>query len=169
MEEASDADLVTAILAGDGSRFAEVVRRFDCGVRRVVARSVADPDGREELVQRTFCLAFRRLGTLADPGRLDRWLLRIARNCVADHHRRQRPHLPLERAAGVEARAADSTWVWEEVAALRPAQAEVLRLRYRDRMSYEEIARRLDVPASTVRGRVHLARKALRARLEDSR
>ena len=59
-------------------------------------------------------------------------------------------------------------WIWEEVAQLEEIHAEVLHLRYRESLTYAEIAARLGLPHSTVRGRIHLARRALRARLGDS-
>ena len=76
------AGMVDAILSGEVHRFGEVVERFDRPVRRIIERSVRDPDSREELVQQTFYLAFKRLESLNDPTRLEPWLARIATNCV---------------------------------------------------------------------------------------
>jgi RNA polymerase sigma-70 factor (ECF subfamily) len=135
-------------------------------VRAVVSRGVRDPLRRDEIVQQTFCLAFRRLGTLAAPERLRAWLLAIARNCVADDRRRSARHavLPLRDRP---APARPPGWIWEEVAILPAALAEVLRLRYRVGLALGEVAARLGVPASTVRGRIYTARRALRRRLEE--
>jgi len=87
MADDSVAALVAAIREGEVGLFSEVVCRFDRAVRAVVARSVRDPDGREELVQQTFYLGFRRLDTLAAPERLRAWLVSIARNCVKEERR----------------------------------------------------------------------------------
>jgi len=166
MAETSDAALVAAVRAGEAGRFAEIVRRFDRPVRALVGRGVRDPLARDEIVQQTFWLAFRRLGTLAAPERLRAWLLAIARNCVADDRRRR----AREKALPLRDRPAPARppgWIWEEVATLPAAHAELLRLRYRDGYSLAEIGARLGVPASTVRGRVHAARRALRRRLEE--
>jgi len=160
MADASDAALVAA------RRFDEIVRKFDRPVRAVVGRGVRDPQRCDEIVQQTFCLAFRRLGTLAAPERLRAWLLAIARNCVADDRRRRARHnvLPLrDRPAPPH----PPGWIWEEVATLPPALAEVLRLRYREGLGLCEIASRVGVPASTVRGRIYTARRALRRRLKE--
>ena len=138
-------------------------------VRRFLPRL---PDAREEIRQETFFLAFQRLHQLRKPEKLEPWLVRIARNCVADHERRA----IRRRAASLPADLADAPtrggWIWEEVALLPGSLAEVLRRRYLEGRTYREIARLLDVPVSTVRGRIHLARRALRRRLtarEDER
>lgn len=159
------AALVAAIREGEVNLFSEVVRRFDRSVRALVARSVLDPDGREELVQRAFYLGFRRLDTLAAPERLGAWLLSITRNCIRDYHRREAREARLRFARAGDRAPVPPTWIWEEVDALPPALAEVLRLRYRQGCTYAETAARLGVTVATVRGRLYEARRALRRRL----
>jgi RNA polymerase sigma-70 factor (ECF subfamily) len=151
-------------------RFVELVERHDRTVRAVVERSVRDPLLREELIQQTFCQAFRGLPELEQPERLEAWLARIARNAVIDAlrrrevlRRREQPLDDLDLPARPDARAG---WIWDEVARLDADDREVLALRYRDGLSYREIATRFGVPDSTVRGRVYEARRALRVRLE---
>jgi RNA polymerase sigma-70 factor (ECF subfamily) len=170
MSGPSDLELVQAILSGNTALFADVVRRYDRRVRHVVERGVRDPDSREELVQRTFYQAFRKLPALADPRKLEAWLLRIARNGVAEFHRQQRTRpQPLTDRGALDGSMPPTTssWVWEEVRRLSPCSRDALELRYRQGSSYAEIARRLNVPLSTVRGRIYQARRELRKRLAD--
>ncbi|TAH34428.1 MAG: RNA polymerase sigma factor [Planctomycetota bacterium] len=171
-----DSVLVARILGGELSLFGQVVRRHDRKLRQLIRWSVRDPDAQEELVQQTFYLAFRNLERLSDPEKLESWLLRIARNCAADHHRshgaRKEEPLPADlEAAPPPALPAPlaSGDVWESAGRLAGEHRTVLELRYRRGLSYSEIARRLGVPVSTVRGRVHLARQALRQRLAQDR
>jgi RNA polymerase sigma factor (sigma-70 family) len=67
--------------------------------------------------------------------------------------------------ASLSAAPASTSWIWEEVSRLSPLAAEILELRYRQGLSYAEIADRLQVPRSTVRGRIYQARRELRQRL----
>jgi RNA polymerase sigma-70 factor (ECF subfamily) len=165
----SDGELVTAILGGATERFGELVRRYDRRVRATVAERVRGRQVREELVHQAFYRAFRSLGQLEDPERFEAWLVRIAARCCTDHLReragRDGREQPLE---GSEVRGTNETdgWIWEEVQRLPRALAEVLVLRYRARCSYREIAERLRLPESTIRGRIYEARRALRQRLE---
>lgn len=165
-----DAVLIARILDGELSLFGQVVRRYDQRVRQLIQWSVRDSHAQEDLVQQTFYLAFRRLEQLRDPRQLESWLLRIARNCAADHLRRQNDRMPGPLPAEIPAAEApaDAVQVWAEVRRLPAEQREVLELRYQRGLSYEQIASRLQVPASTVRGRVYQARKALRAKIESA-
>lgn len=162
-----DSTLVEEILAGNTARFGDVVRRHDAAVRRVVTRRLADPDAVEEVVQQTFYLAFRRLDQLDRPGKLRGWLTAIARHCVVDFLRREERRSEAVELNRIEAVARDRSaeWIWTEVERLGAIHREVLGLRYRSGLSYEEIAAELGVPVSTVRGRVYEARKQLRERL----
>ena len=169
MADDSVAALVAAIREGEVGLFCQVVCRFDRAVRAVVARSVRDPDGREELVQQTFYLGFRRLDSLAAPERLRAWLVSIARNCVKDYHRRRAREARLQLASAVERPPPPATWIWEEVDTLAAPLAQVLRLRYQQGCTYAETAARLDVSVATVRGRLYEARRALRLRLKEER
>lgn len=172
MSSHADSALVHAVLAGEVPRFGELVARYDAKVRAVVGRLLADPEAREDAVQETFYRAFRHLGDLDRPERFGAWLVGIARNAAAEQGRRaaRREALVLARLEGVERAArggAPLAWIWEEVGRLAPDQAQVLRLRYAEGSSYGEIARRLGLPESTVRGRIYLARRALRRRLAE--
>ena len=173
--EESSRTLVAAIVAGDAARFAEVVRRHDRRVREIVARGERDPARREELVQQTFYQAFRRLADLEVPDQLEAWLVTIARNAVADAARRRATREQRERPlAGLEPTliAPDElqqrrAWIWDEVLQLAPIHRDVVELRYRHGLDWDEIAARLGVPRSTVRGRLYEARRALRQRLTN--
>jgi RNA polymerase sigma-70 factor (ECF subfamily) len=160
-----DAQLVQAILEGDTALFADVIRRHDAQVRAIVERRIRDADSRDEIVQHTFWLAFRKLSVLTDRSKLAAWLARIARNAVSEFRRRRRAApAPLGEHLASD-RAPVAGWIWEEVAQLSPLAREALELRYRHGLSYAEIADLLQVRRSTVRGRIYQARRELRQRL----
>jgi RNA polymerase sigma-70 factor (ECF subfamily) len=160
---------VRAVLAGDVSRFGEIVGTFDGRVRRIVARTLRDVHALEDVVQEVWIRVYRQLATLLELRAADAWIGRIARNCVLDHHRARqrlpRVGLQLDDVAGAQR----TDWVWELVEAMPGAQAELLSWCYRDGRSYAEIGERLGVPASTVRGRLYDARNALRRLIEQRR
>jgi RNA polymerase sigma factor (sigma-70 family) len=160
---------VAAVLAGDVSRFGEIVRAFDGRVRRTVARTLHDVHALEDVVQEVWIRVYRQLAQLLELRAAEAWIGRIARNCVLDHHR-QRQRLPqLGLGADDVAGAEHKDWVWELVDSMPGAQRELLTWCYRDARSYAEIAERLGVPASTVRGRLYDARLALRRLIEQRR
>ena len=159
---------IEAARSGNRSDFDDLVRGFEGPVRRLVISRVRDPQAIEEIVQEVWWRAFRHLPSLEDAGRFEAWLARIARRCVADHFRRGRQSEPLEPLADTVPDRADATWVWEQVDQLEPDLRDVLVRRYREHRSYAEIAALLRVPVSTVRGRLYLARSALRRQLTAS-
>ena len=172
---ASDSELVTAIIDGEIHRYGEVVQRFDDRVRGAIAREVTDRAAIEDLVQETFYKAFLHLDKLKEPQRLEGWLLAIARTCVADHFRKRvrakseqnNSELCVNSSIAQEEGSLGREWIWDEVEKLASEHGEVLRLRYRNSMTYEEIAAHLNIRESTVRGRIFEARRSLKKRLRD--
>ncbi len=166
-----DGSIVQEVLSGSAIRFSELVARYDRRVRIEIARHVDDPTSREDAVQEAFYKAFKNLGSLERPERFGAWLAEIARRVGVDHHRRRlhrEPTRPLPESSEETLPSPGSTthaWIWEEVGQLRPHFSEVLTLRYRQGRSYGEVAHRLGIDHSTVRGRIFEARRALRARL----
>jgi RNA polymerase sigma-70 factor (ECF subfamily) len=168
----SDERLVAAVRAGSPESFGALVARHDRRVRAYLGPRTASAGELEELVHQTFYLAFRHLARLDDAARFEAWLIAIAARGAREHARARAAE--RERARGTPREpSADPRqapdWIWEEVGELSGLLAEVLHLRYRLSLSYREIAAHLGVPESTVRGRIHEARKALRARLDEER
>ena len=170
-----DSELVAAVMDGELHRYGEIVERFDQRVRRTIRRNVSEAALLEDLVQETFYRAFKQLHKLKDPTQLEAWLVTIAHHCVMDHFRQANRRSDRERKAvetqqarqREQAQSAKTRWIWEEVAELSAANMEILRLRYQWALSYQEIANRLGVPESTIRGRIYEARKSLKRRLID--
>jgi RNA polymerase sigma-70 factor (ECF subfamily) len=170
-------EAITAVLAGDINRFAQIVRCQEAEVRRLVKWYVKDPALEDDIVQETFFKAFKSLATLSDPHKLEPWLKTIARRCIVDQFRRQLPEdlngnheqTAVQLAIGEQHHVStrDERWIWSEVECLDSIYQEVLRRRYVECQSYAEIAQALNLPESTIRGRLFEARQRLRKRLES--
>ncbi len=138
-------------------------------VRAFLSARVSDPASVEDLLQETFVVALARGVPAEHPGR---WLLGVARNKLLHHLRDRRDAAPAidlpaptpgpaDRSSAAEERAR----VRRAVAALEPDLREVIALRYQGGLTYREIAAQLDLPWTTVQGRLKRARIALRAAL----
>lgn len=111
----------------------------------------------------------RPAGYDAGKGPLKPWFMRIVRNRCLDLLRRRRPSgEPVEeiadQAAGPEqiVETHDRDRVLElALAAIDPAQREIIVLRDYMDLSYADIARVLEIPQGTVMSRLHRARLAL--------
>lgn len=177
-----DAATVARAQQGDEAACRALVRRHQQPVFAVIAR-VLGPRGQlalvPDLAQETFLRVFRQLGRFAPEreGRLSSWILTIAARVALDELKRRRPQVGLGRDAAeeVEARGvggADATGeplaeqeaklqIERALAVMPPGQRAVLLLRVVNELSYEDIARQLDLEVGTVRSRLARARAAL--------
>ena len=136
-------------------------------LRAFLSRRVRAPGDVDELLQVISLKAVEKLSSLRDPGRLDRWLLRIARNALVDQVRRRG-----EQALSVELRAETSV-AHEQVRAelsacvvpflnqLPPIYGDALRAIDLEGGSQKELAERLGLSHSAVKSRVQRGRKLL--------
>jgi RNA polymerase sigma-70 factor (ECF subfamily) len=159
-----------------GAAFERLVRLW----QQPVARFLFHLIGRDELVadlcQEVFLRVYEHRGRYRETGTFSSWLFRIALNVVRDVRRRRRPE-PHDfgdvelAAAGPSPEAACEQaecgrLVARTVAELPEPLRVVLVLRHYEEMSFEQIARLLGEPASTVKSRFRAALQHLRQRLQ---
>jgi len=160
--EEPDPAALRAAAGGDVAAFTALVRSYQAAVWRFVRHLVGDAALAEDLTQETFLRVHRGLAGFDGRSRFTTWLFRVARNTAIDElrarERRDRLSLPEATTApspehGHELRAAlDSLPVDLREAILA---VEVLGV------SYADAAVMLDIPAGTVKSRVHRARERL--------
>lgn len=135
-----------------------------------------DPEACQDVVQDVMELALRHVADLRDPDALPAWLRVVTINCCRQRQRRAR-----EESVGLVVKPEQESESTYRVALrrelLRSVRAAVADLPEKNRLalllhlvhgwSYEAIARALDVPLTTVEGRIHRARQALRRSHED--
>jgi RNA polymerase sigma-70 factor (ECF subfamily) len=167
----SEADLVRRLRQRDESAFRILVERHEAVVRAYAAGLLRDPHEAEDAAQETFLRAFRRLGAYRGEGTLLAWLLRICRNHCLDRLRARPPQavalredmtLSRDDPAGAAAVVVDRERLLTAIASLSEPLQEAFVLRELRGLSYEEVARALDVPVGTVRSRLHAAGAQLR-------
>ncbi|MGI5491502.1 RNA polymerase sigma factor [Microtetraspora malaysiensis] len=176
-----DADLIGESRT-DPEAFAVLFDRYSSMLYRYVSQRLG-PEVAEDLVGETFLIAFARRDRY-DAAYPDArpWLFGIVTKLVSRHRRteaaRYRALLrspaddvvdsPADRvAAGVTARSARPALA-RALAALPARDRDVLLLFAWGDLSYEEVARALDIPIGTVRSRLNRARKKVRAALGDT-
>ncbi|MBS0657923.1 MAG: RNA polymerase sigma factor SigZ [Verrucomicrobia bacterium] len=155
--------------AGVESLWREFARPLRAFLRSRV-RNDADAD---DLLQNVFLRIQRGAQQLRDPARLQGWVFRIARNALADHHRRG----PREQPTADLPELIESL-DGEELVDLRPALRRMIRelpedfraailLTEFEGLSQVELARRLGLSVSGAKSRVQRARAELRRMLDD--
>lgn len=155
--------------AGDETAFTQLLREF--GARTLAyARGLVGDDA-DDVQQEAWLAVYRGIRHLNDPAAFPVWLFRTTRHRALNwlrRHRRERELLddvPLEQvpvvAADDDAVRLDGPELTAAIAGLPPPQREALLLRYRDDLSYAQIALVVGCPIGTVRARLHYAKKRL--------
>jgi RNA polymerase sigma factor (sigma-70 family) len=175
-----DATLIRRSLA-DGEQFARVYDRHAATLHRYAARRLG-AEAAEDVVAETFLAAFRARHRydLARPDAMP-WLFGILTREVSRRRRTERNHYRLlaatppdlpqagpadDVAAAVTAYAARAPLA-RALAALKPADRDVLLLVAWADLTYAEVAAALGVPVGTVRSRLNRARRIVRGALAD--
>lgn len=173
---------VLAAQAGDLRAFDALVLRFRPAVRAVVRSLLDSEEMCEDVGQAVFLAAFRHIRSLDRPERFAPWLHAIARNEARRAYRAGKPTRALDEldALVIKASRAMSTAAWDSVdasldagpvaralAELDENHATCARLVYIEGWSVADVAGFLDLPVTTVKWRLHEARRALRGRFPD--
>lgn len=129
----------------------------------------------EELTARTFEKAWRaRHRYRRDLAAFSTWLMAIARNVAADHHRGRRPHVPLDEAMVVASgaatpeddavRASDAQRLSTLIQTLPERERDLIALKFGADMTNRAIARTMGLTESNVGTILHRAMQTLRQR-----
>ncbi len=183
-----DRVLVEKTKLGERTAFAELVELYKDKIFNYLYRLTGSREDAEDLAQETFLRAYAKIDTFDTTLRFSPWIYRIAQNAAVDMMRRRKPMLYLDEPiasdteSGIAWQVASDcpgpeeqvsfthlkSEIEETIMQLPTAYRAVLLLRYTQEMSYEDMARTLELPVTTVKTRLHRAREALRIRLLSS-
>lgn len=148
---------------GDPLALQELVRQVSPYVGRICG-AIALEDG-EDAMQEALIAIVRGVPSLREPGAFKAWVRRVAVREAVRVARRRRPTEQIdENLEAGEVEIDDSVDVRAALAALRPDQRAVLVLRDLDGYSERDVAELLNLPAGTVKSRLHRARAAFAQR-----
>ena len=157
---------------GDAEAFAALVRRFQDMAVGYGYSILHDFQLAEDAAQEAFFEAYRTLSKLREPAAFAGWFRRIVfKQCDRITRRHVVATVPLEaapdpvQATDEEERKAE---VFEAVRQLPEHERSAMTLFYIGGYSMDEVATFLEVPVSTVKGRLHSARERLRTMLLDT-
>jgi RNA polymerase sigma-70 factor (ECF subfamily) len=173
-----DQEIAQRLKQRDAGAMSELYDKYGGLLYSVILRSVANAATAEDLVQETFLRIWNRIHTFdVERGRLEGWIVTIARNRAIDYLRSLRSQ-PSESSATLEDLEHSGLFVTRETEAdrltrrkavgaaldrLNEEQREVLELTHFQGLTQTEIAQRLHKPLGTVKSLVRSALKLLRA------
>jgi RNA polymerase sigma-70 factor (ECF subfamily) len=165
----TDEDLVVAAINGDVDSFVALCHRYYAALVTVARAVLRDGHLAEDAAQETLAKACRKLDSLNDPRRFGAWLIAICRNEATDMLRRIPRMEDLgdrEMAQDAPEENSDVVGAQQAIGLLPADSRELLYLRYRNGLSYEEIATLLATTPEAIHGRLRRAKQAVRAHLE---
>jgi len=178
-DDVDEGELVRASARGDQDAFEQLVNRYRRLVMHVAVRLMGDMSLAEDVAQEAFIKVYRGLPGYRPEKPFVHWLRRVVGNAVVDELRRRRPVVSLDGMDQPPASEADDPQdvanqhalqqaVRDAIAKLPPRYREIITLQVFHELTYEEIARRLNLPLGTVMWRLNMARRLLRKQLQDT-
>ncbi|HEX5443494.1 MAG TPA: RNA polymerase sigma factor [Pirellulales bacterium] len=179
----TDGELVRQTLAGRGSAYEELVRRWSARILAFCHAKVRSASAAEDLAQEALLRGYRALSTLTEPESFGCWLHGIALRVCLDWIKRKEHQQVGFAAAGIDgnaltepgelpldrlARQEQLQSLMREVEALPDECREVIMLYYYQDVTYREMGEMLGVSAATVNARLTKARNLLRQRLSGA-
>lgn len=179
-----------AINEGDERAFAELMSRYKKSVYFMILKMVRNVDDAEDLTIEAFAKAFKNLGRFKQDYTFTTWLFRIATNNAIDFLRKKKLDTfsintsysnedgtnlnidiedqnltPIESTIHAE----EIEFVHLLVTKLPSKYQRIVKLRYFEELSYEEIAIKLDTPLGTIKAQLHRARELMQTLFKDKK
>jgi RNA polymerase sigma-70 factor (ECF subfamily) len=169
----SDAALVNAVLAGNVDAYDSLVKRYQKSVYATARSVVGDSATAEDIAQEAFMTALTRLSRLRDPAAFAAWLRRITANAARMWLRNQpSPKATSHMDSFVDSKTRETCCLHDEVTSalnsLSATKREVATLCYMDGLSRKDAANFLGVNESTLRKRLHDAKRLLQRRIVEA-
>lgn len=171
-----------ATLANDEQAYGELMKRYKKPVYHMVLKMVRNVDDAEDLTIEAFAKAFKNLHRFKKDYTFSTWLFRIATNNAIDFIRKKKletfslnTSFKNDNGDSVNIDVEDHNLDPQEeaiksqkieliqifVTKLPPKYQRLVRLRYFQELSYDEIAKELDAPLGTVKAQLHRARELM--------
>ena len=175
MDDFYSEDFVECCLAGNAQAFEPLVRHYQNAAFATALGYVRSRADAQDIVQDAFIAAYCRLGQLRERKHFGRWLMRIVANRCKDWLRDRSRTQPLDSAETTLENAAVVEYadqmqrldLQEAVDQLPEPYRSAVLMYYLSGLSYREIAELLEVPLSTVCGRLQQGRIRLRQLLDE--
>jgi RNA polymerase sigma-70 factor (ECF subfamily) len=177
-----DKALIARVIDGDDKAFESLVQKYRKSVFYLVYKIVRNTDDAEDLTQDSFVKAYSFIHKFDPKYAFSTWLFKIAtNNCIDFIRRRKMQTLSIDSPQNFDDGSptyiqiqdrgplpSDSLLLKERKEILMVAierlperYRNLLRMRYFDELSYEEVAERLRLPMGTIKAQLHRARELL--------
>lgn len=150
-----DKTLIEQCLAGNEAAWYELIRKHERLILSIARAGCGDPHVAEDIFQQVCMDLYKRLDELRVVSSLPGWLVTVTRRRCVDYFRSKKPTDPFDEAQhDIADHSSDRILlkhaVEQALETLHPTCRALLKLLYHDQLSYAEIARKLDMPVSSI-------------------
>jgi len=185
-----DLGLIKSALAGNQHAYADLMVHYKEAVYFMVLKMVSDPIDAEDLTIESFGKAFKKLHLYEPKFAFSTWLFKIATNNTIDFLRKKRTKT-ISIDSGFsdkdgenylfeipsKGRTPEADMIRHEkfdvlhkvIETLKPRYRNLVKLRYFDELSYDEISKELNIPIGTVKAQLFRAKALLQNILEPGK
>jgi len=185
-----DFGLISKAVSGDQQAFAKLLKRYKRAVFHLILKMVRNVDDAEDLMMESFAKAFKNLHKFKNDYSFSTWLFRIATNNTIDFLRKKRVSTfsinnEYENDDGskltfliqdsnpnpqeVAIKEQKKELIQDFIKMLPKKYQKLVRLRYFQELSYEEIAKTLKSPLGTIKAQLHRARELMYDLIKNGR
>lgn len=164
---------IQEVLAGDKQAYAQIINKYKNPLYGTILRMTRNPHDAQDLVQEAFIKVYQQLEKYNGTGSFSSWLYRVAINHCMDEFRKKRYQMKqseIDEETVVDQNYPEVVFLKKErsrqlerlIATLPEDERLIILLRYINELSYDEISEMVDIPLSTVRNKLHRAKKKMR-------
>lgn len=177
----NDSEIISKVISGDPSAYAELVNRYQHYVFTLVLRMVKSREDAEEVAQDVFIKAYKYLSDFRGDAKFSTWLYTIVNTtCITFLRKKKLEIHSLDneqvfevadskdsgfRANLVEQKSKQAM-VQQAIGLLSTDDAQIITLFYKAEQSLDEIAAIIGVEVNTAKVRLHRARARLKEKME---
>lgn len=166
---------IQEVLAGDKQAYAHIINKYKNSLYGTILRMTRNPHDAQDLVQEAFIKVYQQLEKYNGTGSFSSWLYRVAINHCMDEFRKKRyRQSEIEDEMAINHNDPEVVFLKKEknrqlerlIATLPEDERLIILLRYMNERSYDEISEMVELPLSTVRNKLHRAKKKMRKRVK---
>lgn len=180
-QKLTDQDLISAVLVGNTTVYAELVKRHERFVFTLALRFVKKREDAEEVAQDCFVKAYRSLATFSHNSKFSTWLYTITYTTAMSFLRKKQLDTQSidDEAMGIQLenqvssydaneieRKSAYVYLNQAIALLLPDDAAIITLFYQGEQSLEEISQVLKMEPNTIKVKLHRARARLKEKMQ---
>lgn len=161
------------VLAGNKQAYTHIINKYKNKLYATILRMTRDPQDASDLVQEAFIKIYEQLGKYDGKGSFSSWIYRVAFNHCMDEFRKksyQMKRVEINEELMEDPKHPEVIFLKKEnarqlerlISTLAEDERIIILLRYVNELSYDEISELVDVPVSTVRNKLHRAKKKMR-------